>query len=539
MAEAKTVIIGRPGTGKTHYLMDILDKTDPRGVIFVSFTRSAIAEATKRAKEKWGLERKDLPYFRTMHSLCSRIMSLTPLDYLEEREIFAFMADEGIPYDMGKGTFAQVEDQDVVAARPEDVKDGNKLLLLLDYIKNTECAPLNELKLQTIENQVSLYLSGMKFTDARFDNIDAVIKILWKFEAMRGNRLHYTDILLNFLKYDGVLPKECTTLIVDEFQDLSPLGYRIVKKLESCTQIQYYAGDQHQAIYVFMGANPEILLREWNQDGISHVNLPVSHRMRERIWDVAKKIINDNCADRITDSITVGSGGEIRNLDREEILLSLINETRPTYILTRTNAIKREWQAALDSRGIPYVMRGTGAYVWHNKLVLANNFIAAMAKGESVDHGTAIGFLKECVPAKPFLRRGVKVSLPEIFKGKEMIMSVDIQGLLAIGYNYTDLTNLEALKLNQEEKKVLQERIFNGLRPISLNISLGTIHSHKGGEADIVIYDATMSGRMQNDIRTDPRREAEEARIAYVAVTRTKSELWVVGTNPILGGANG
>jgi superfamily I DNA/RNA helicase len=56
---------------------------------------------------------------------------------------------------------------------------------------------------------------------------------------------------------------------------------------------------------------------------------------------------------------------------------------------------------------------------------------------------------------------------------------------------------------------------------------VGTIHSVKGMEADSVAFLTTTSGRVQNGAE-DERQHDEECRIAYVAVTRARRNLFIV-----------
>lgn len=68
------LILGGPGAGKTHRLMDILDSelsagTRPDRIAFVSFTRRAVKEARERVLVRFKLSEHDTPYFRTLHSL--------------------------------------------------------------------------------------------------------------------------------------------------------------------------------------------------------------------------------------------------------------------------------------------------------------------------------------------------------------------------------------------------------------------------------------------------------------------------------------
>ena len=69
----KTIVLGPPGTGKTHTLLEqvetYLKNTDPDKIGYFAFTKKASNEAKERAMKKFNYSEDDLPYFRTLHSL--------------------------------------------------------------------------------------------------------------------------------------------------------------------------------------------------------------------------------------------------------------------------------------------------------------------------------------------------------------------------------------------------------------------------------------------------------------------------------------
>ena len=89
------IILGPPGTGKTTYLLEQMEKELDRGITpdrigFVSFTRRAAQEAKDRAKKKFKLGDKDLPWIRTLHSLCFRALGLSSAEVLEGKKLQEF-----------------------------------------------------------------------------------------------------------------------------------------------------------------------------------------------------------------------------------------------------------------------------------------------------------------------------------------------------------------------------------------------------------------------------------------------------------------
>ena len=74
-------IVGPPGTGKTHTLIEIVrqrlkDGVPPNKVAFLSFSKKAAEEARSRAIDELSIDSRDLVHFRTLHSLAFRHLNL-------------------------------------------------------------------------------------------------------------------------------------------------------------------------------------------------------------------------------------------------------------------------------------------------------------------------------------------------------------------------------------------------------------------------------------------------------------------------------
>ena len=104
---ALTLVLGGPGCGKTTHLLDVVREhlaagIAPAQIAFVSFTRAAANEAAERAAKQFGLAEDDLPWFRTIHSLCfarlgaSREEVLGPKDWREFGTLVGFSLGAGL-----------------------------------------------------------------------------------------------------------------------------------------------------------------------------------------------------------------------------------------------------------------------------------------------------------------------------------------------------------------------------------------------------------------------------------------------------------
>ena len=71
------IILGPPGTGKTSTLLGLIEDelekgTAPDRIGFFTFTKKAVNEGKERAILRFDLSNRDLPFFRTLHSLAFR-----------------------------------------------------------------------------------------------------------------------------------------------------------------------------------------------------------------------------------------------------------------------------------------------------------------------------------------------------------------------------------------------------------------------------------------------------------------------------------
>ncbi len=527
----KTIIYGIAGSGKTAKIIELIRTRHPDRLgecCVISFSRSAVRNLRERigvnnAKEEY--DRKDLEGFRTIHSICSRLMELSKEIFLTEGDIEKFMEQKHIDFKQEDELY-------------DEQSDGQRLLSLIDYIRHTQVKSIDNLSARDLHLQIGYYLAQYGHFDKIIADVQIIRDLIQAYEDYKKEigKLDYTDILLLYLS--NPVQTGYKVLVVDEFQDMSPLIYKIIKTFEQGADYVYYAGDPNQAIYTWMGADPHFLIDEI-KDADEEILLNKSHRVADKVYVVAKDTINSNSRDKIDFEIECVNKGDVKRISEDDVvsIAKTTGASGTTYILARTNWMKRRILKALMQEGVEF-SEISGNKVWTIKLINITNALLSIKNGTALKIDWLKAFI-DVVPSKPYLKHGVKKNLKEQFKDKQEVEIKELYGaVFDVKHNPAEfLSGLETLKVDKDRVNIIRNKIARSpsLIPEKPPISVGTIHSAKGLEADNVILNLNLSAKIQRGLTNKTIREAE-ARIFYVAFTRSKSDVWVYGHNQILKG---
>ena len=84
-------------------------------------------------------------------------------------------------------------------------------------------------------------------------------------------------------------------VLVDEFQDLNPLQYRVIRELGREHRHVFAVGDDEQSIYSWAGADPRVFVDYTNDFAVSHrITLRENRRCSREILALARRLIEHN-----------------------------------------------------------------------------------------------------------------------------------------------------------------------------------------------------------------------------------------------------
>jgi len=341
------MILGGPGAGKTTRLIAEVEQylqqgVDPARIAFVSYTKAAANEARERAQAAFSLREKDLPYFRTVHSLCFRELGLRRADVLgpaDWRELSTLLGVQFTGHTAGPGEL------------PGETRNlGDQCIGLIDYARATQ-QPLED-----VHSQMGGDVSWWRLRQIR-DTLD-------QYKADTG-KLDFGDMLAMYLRSGATVGVDVA--VIDEAQDSTTVQWNVLRAAFRTAREVLIAGDDDQAIHAWAGADIRHFLRIRAQREV----LPVSHRLSQQVWDVGARIAG-RIVERIpkdwgpaahTGTVTTAAGIEHVQIDPA---------AGTWMLLVRSRFQEAEFERVLRERGLLYRTRfGPSVRAGHRTSILA------------------------------------------------------------------------------------------------------------------------------------------------------------------------
>jgi superfamily I DNA/RNA helicase len=259
------LVLAGPGAGKTYCLIErirfLVEKkgVDPARICAFTFTNKAAGEISSRLERYLG-DRAERIKRGTIHSFCAELL----------REF-----GERVGLRPGFG-IADEEYQLAVLHRIEGYRKWHGSTL-----KNFSAYRFCGDALQ--KNDGALYLAYCEFLGKR-NVLDFDMLVLKAAELLRIESVAETVRA----RWDCVL--------VDEFQDLNPVQYAVIRALTSGHENVFAVGDDEQSIYSWAGADPRVFLSFLNDFGLvePQAQLGENRRCPREVVAFARRLLTSN-----------------------------------------------------------------------------------------------------------------------------------------------------------------------------------------------------------------------------------------------------
>lgn len=281
---------------------------------------------------------------------------------------------------------------------------------------------------------------------------------------------------LNVGKYDVVF--------VDEAQDLNAAQMAMVFSALRPTGRCIAVGDPAQSIYQFRGADSAAIPNFIKKLNAKTLPLSVTYRCPKKVVKLAKEIVPD------IEAPESASEGIIEELPIEKLLGTI---HKGDFVLSRTNAPLIKYCLAALRAGIPANIQGRD---------IGSNLLYFIKKSKAKTIDSFVKYVNDWRESE------IKRLLVE---KKNTDVAID---------KAECLLNLCEGTLTLKDLKENIEKLFSDVDD-SAKVVFSTVHKAKGLERDRVFV-------FTNTFRYGPGVEGEEANLWYVAITRSKSHLYLV-----------
>lgn len=288
-------VIAGPGTGKTKTLVSriayLVERcgVQPAQITAVTFTNKAAQEMRHRLQQHFGSKRlAGAMTIGTFHSICLRML----------------------PRWRGKDKVTIIDEYNALAIVEEIVKSlglaisPREALKEISRLKNTARPTVDEKKAAVVAEVYDAYCTQLKNYGV-MDYDDILREVLHQFAS--GNA--------------GDSEKGCSYLLVDEFQDINELQYRLIEEWGKESENIFIIGDPDQSIYGFRGADFRYFAK-FAEDfpGIRQVRLTQNYRSTPEVIAAAQDVIAPTVAadDARLLNATRGSGAKVRLIEAND-----------------------------------------------------------------------------------------------------------------------------------------------------------------------------------------------------------------------------
>lgn len=501
-------IIAPAGSGKTRVIIKRIEhlcktnKVLPSQIVAITFTRKAGFELAQRLAKTFDPEMRDRPIVSTLHS---------------------FALSELRTYHLDNNTKIRAILENPVQIL-EDLKSPtpSKMARAISWCKTRLMSPedVSEESMRAIRRHTHL--------NPRTIDLETFVKLfkLYQLECKKKHVMDHDEVLVEYClrlgnqEYANSRRYLYRHLFVDEFQDTTPLHMEIYRRLVGETGAMTVVGDPNQSIFSFAGSS-NVYLNNFTDyfPGSECIYLSTNYRSTRANVEVSRSVIEKQ------DSNKVFSNRSSKTLPRVHVfpdaqseadgIVDIVSKSHASgvslsdiAVLVRTNSQKDEIVEAAKRLGIKFskgrhtITDPVAASIWRTIVALRKkrNWKSIYDALDDIDNAqTLTGDLDN---EHKDLFRNLRKSAREYLDLFPHDRYGDVNGFFE--YIETKLSNEEGSKKG---------------------FAILTFHQAKGLEFHTVIVSGFEQGLVP--LYSDKIRKKEEARLAYVALSRATDELHI------------
>ncbi len=321
-------------------------------------------------------------------------------------------------------------------------------------------------------------------------------------------------------------------LVVDEYQDVSPLQQHLLDLWLGDSPDVCVVGDASQTIYSFAGASPSHLLDLAHRPGTTVVRLVRDYRSTPQVVALANSVLDrapagaaparvelvaqrpGGAAPSFTEySDDVDEAGGVARRVRE--LADAGTPASQVAVLYRTNAQSEALESALADAGVGYLLRGGERFFARAEVRQAIMLLRGGARAD--DGSTDLG-----AATRDVLAGAGWTAEPPAGTGAVRERWDSLQALATLA---DDLAATRPGARLGDLVADLDERAAAQHAPAVEGVTLSSLHAAKGLEWDAVFLVGLSEGLLPISMADSAAEVEEERRLLYVGVTRAREHL--------------
>jgi DNA helicase-2/ATP-dependent DNA helicase PcrA len=377
-----------------------------------------------------------------------------------------------------------------------------------------------------------------------------ITKLLSTYEQVKRDRtvIDFEDVLLYTVallaehrQVSDAVRSQYHHLVVDEFQDVSPLQKALLDQWLGDRDEICVVGDPHQTIYTFAGASPAFLTSFPQQHpGTRVVRLVRDYRSTPQVVELANRLLA--ASPRATRGGVElqamrppGPAAELREHADETAeaawvaarIAELIRGGLPASeaaVLFRTNGQSQAYEQALAEAEVPYLLRGGERFFDRPEVREARLLLRGAAR--SADAGDLRSTVRAVLSGS-----GWNESPPQ---GGGAVRD-RWESLAALARLADDLVAARPDAALRDFVAELDERADAQHAPTVEGVTLASLHAAKGLEWDAVFIVGATEGMIPITYADTVEAVEEERRLLYVGVTRARERItitWAAARTP-------